>query len=138
MRFRLNTKTTFALVAVAAVLGLLGCSQEPQVPLIEGTVTVEGKPASGLYVVFHEAGDPNAQEVASSTRTEDGGHFTWTVPKPGQYVITAFWPKRIVTEEETIEGPDMLRGKYRTLNHPAATVTIEAGENKLSPIELSR
>lgn len=129
---------TIPLALVAATLCLFGCSQGEQVPLIEGTVTVDGKPAAGMYVVFHEASDPNAQDVASSTRTEDGGHFTWTVPQPGQYVITAFWPKRIVTQEETIEGPDMLRGKYRSLKHPAATVSIQPGENELPPINLSR
>lgn len=131
-------KHVSCLAIALASLGVLGCSQTEEVPLIEGTVTVDGKPAGGLYVVFHDAGDPNAEAVASSTRTEDSGHFIWSVPEPGEYVITAFWPKRIVTQEETIEGPDMLRGKYRSLNHPAATVTIQAGENKLPSIDLSR
>lgn len=126
------------LAGAVVLLAVLGCSQADQTPMIEGMVTVDGKPAGGLYVVFHDAGDPHADEVASSTRTQEGGHFTWTVPEPGEYVITAFWPKRIVTEEETIEGPDMLRGKYRSLKSPAATVTIQAGENELPPIALSR
>lgn len=126
------------LVLFVLTAGPLGCSQEKTPPSITGSVTVNGKPADGLYVVFHDVGKNAAEGAASSTCTQAGGQFKWTVPQPGEYIITAFWPKPIVTPEETIEGPDQLRGKYRQPNHPAIKVTISEGENELPPIALSR
>lgn len=123
------------LAVAAACCCSFGCGQADNSPMITGTVTVDGKPVSGLYVVFYDAA---TKAATSSTCTQDGGRFEWNVPEPGEYVITAFWPKRIETAEEVIEGPDQLRGRYRQFEHPAAKVTIDAGENALPPIELAR
>ncbi|MBI1246707.1 hypothetical protein GC197_02540 [bacterium] len=136
-RLRWTNRNIAFLATVAVCLVIFGCGKTDQAPSITGTVTVDGKPADGLYVVFHDANGMPA-EALSSTRTEAGGQFSWTLPQPGEYVVTAFWPKQIVAQEETIEGPDLLRGKYRQVDNPAATVTIEEGHNELSPIELSR
>lgn len=135
-RFPRGLITIFGLILTCVTL--CGCGQRDDAPTISGTVTVDGQPAEGLYVVFHDAQENNSDSVASSTRTASGGKFVWTVPKPGNYIVTAFWPEKIVTQEETIEGADRLSGKYRDLKSPAATVSITAGENQLDEIELSR
>jgi len=120
---------------VAASCAGWGCSSAASSQSANGTVTVDGKPVSGVYIVIHDAA---TKAAISSACTRDGGHFSWTVSEPGEYLITAFWPQRIETEEETIEGPDQLRGKYRNVQKPVAKVTIVAGENTLPSIELAR
>jgi hypothetical protein len=98
-----------------------------------GDVLVNGKPADGVYLVFHPAEDPT---VSVAVRTEEDGSFTWSLPQPGEYVVTAFWPEVIVSDEETVEGDDRFRGKYRHMGTPVTTLDIDAGMNLLEPLRL--
>jgi hypothetical protein len=60
------------------LLGLLaggGCSQGPQFAEVEGTVTLNGKPLSGVQVVFMPDPDQGTFGPSSSACTDESGHF---------------------------------------------------------------
>ena len=123
--------------ACAAVLLLLqsGCGGADTSRQVSGQVVVNGQPTSGVYVVLHAASDV-AGPAAGAGRTNPQGDFMLRVPKPGEYVVTVFWPQSIVQEEETIEGPDQFRGQHRNPRQPLQTIMITEQETTLEPLQL--
>jgi hypothetical protein len=103
---------------------------------VTGLVTINGKAAEGVYVQFHGVG-PDRRLAPDGARTEADGKFSVAVHSTGEFVVTAFWPKVTVVDDEEIEGEDRLHGQYRTLSHAAAKVTIHDGPNDLPTINLT-
>lgn len=73
----------FCGVIVALVVGVIlnGCAggaSGPKTGQVSGTVTYQGKPVSGVTVVFH----PSSGPVATGT-TDDSGEFQLMTSKPG-------------------------------------------------------
>src|SRR5262245_44553140 len=68
-----------------AVLG--GCSRQPTLTPVTGTVTVNGKPAAKLLVLFYLVDDPSPYPSPASGLTDDRGAFTLTTAKPSDGVI---------------------------------------------------
>lgn len=128
-------RSTFA-AAVAVFWLTAGCESKPPEYMVTGRVQVDGQPASGVYVVFTPTGDPELK-VSNATRSKDDGSFTWHLTLPGEHAITAFWPEVLVSEDETTEGKDRLRGKFRDPRQPVLKVEIVEGENQLPLLELS-
>lgn len=122
----------WVLCAAALIAG--GCNRDTSCPVL-GDVLVNDKPADGVYLVFHPADDP-AGAAPVTVRTEADGSFNWSVPQPGEYIVTAFWPELIVSDEETVEGDDRFQGKYRHVKTPVTKVAIDDGTNLLEPLRL--
>ncbi|APW64120.1 hypothetical protein [Paludisphaera borealis] len=126
--------------ATSVVAGLLvtavGCGG-PESCLVSGKVLVDDRPAEGVYVVFHTAGDSTGLPDSGSARSGDDGSFTVVVSTPGESTVTAFWPTVTVKDQDTIEGVDRFGGAYRDPRRPVATVTIHEGENAVPPIKLT-
>lgn len=123
------------LLAVGLLM-LAGCGGGPEPCAVTGKVLVDDRPAEGVYVVFHTAGDTSGRPDSGSTRSGDDGSFSLVVSEAGESIVTAFWPSVTVKDQDTIEGPDRFGGAYRDPRRPAATVTIRAGANALEPISL--
>jgi len=117
-------------------LTLAACGQtSPECP-IAGTVKVNGKPADGVYVMFHRTSTPGDAAVASAKSSTDGT-FVCSVPEAGDYAVTLLWPKVTVTKEETIEGDDRFRGKYSTPQNAVASVTAVTGQTTTADIAVT-
>ena len=122
---------------VAALLLVNGCSRPVKPCPTSGTVLVNGQPAGGVYVLFHAIDDAQKKQVPDSTRTRADGSFLVHVHGPGEYAVTVFWPSVIIEDDEAMEGEDQFAGRYRAPERPVLKTTIQAGENLLSPIQLT-
>jgi hypothetical protein len=120
---------------LAGCLLLAGCGKADRSCPVTSKVSVNGKPAGGLYVVL-QAADGKGQQDPASARTDKDGSFSLRVPEPGEYVVTAFWPRLTIEQGDTVEGEDAFRGHFRNPKRPAAKVTITSGKSALPPIEL--
>jgi hypothetical protein len=89
-----------------------------------------------VYVQFHVTG-PTGQLAPDGAKTDADGKYRVPLHSPGEYVVTAFWPRVTTVENEEIEGEDRLRGRYRNRAHPASKLTIRDGENELPAINLT-
>ncbi|QDT64727.1 hypothetical protein [Calycomorphotria hydatis] len=84
-------------ITLAFLMGISGCSQQPSAPpmaSVAGTVTVDGMPAEGVYVVFKptQKDDSINTGVSSAGFTNAEGHFqlstTGYPSKPGAVIGT--------------------------------------------------
>jgi len=116
---------------------LVGCGG-PSACVATGKVLVDGKPAEGVYLVFHTVGAPAGQPDSGTTRSDSDGSFSLVVSTPGEAVITAFWPMVTQKDGDTVEGADQLGGFYRDARRPASKATIREGETTVDPIMLTR
>jgi hypothetical protein len=125
-------------IYLVAWLFAAGCSQEVPIDLhpAKGKVTVNGKAAEGVYVQFHGVG-PIGRLTPDGAKTEADGTYLVPLHSPGEYRVTAFWPKVTIVEGEEIEGDDRFGGVYRNVNNPVTKVTIHEGANNLSAINLT-
>jgi hypothetical protein len=133
----MKAKCPTATRPVALIVGLLvaGCAKQDTSCPVKGRVTVNGRAAAGLYVAFHPA-DARGRPVPAAARTGGDGTFNLRVPGPGEYAVTAFWPRITMTDGESVEGEDGFRGAFRDTQRPATKATIVTGENDLVPIAL--
>ncbi len=115
----------------------LGCGG-PTACTVTGKVLVDDQPAEGVYVVFHTVEGSTARPDTGTARSRSDGSFSLLVSEPGEATVTAFWPKVIVKDVETIEGPDRFHGVYRDPQRPVTKVAIHEGDNVLPPISLNR
>jgi hypothetical protein len=133
------------------VLGA-GCAKdrhEPTFP-VQGQVLVKGKPAAGavvLLVPLARLDDPEALKPRGITDGE--GKFRLTTYErgdgapAGEYAVTVRWPKRTKSALDEDDGrarlgppPDVLGGRYSNPKRSSLTLTIQAGENFLPPLQL--
>lgn len=108
----MQNRLVYRLVVICLVAWLLaaGCSKQAAIDLhpAAGTVTVNGRAAAGVYLQFYGVG-PTARPSPDGAKTEADGTYHVPLHSPGEYRVTAFWPK----------------------------VTIHEGENNLSAINLT-
>ena len=122
------------LLAVGLLM-LVGCGG-PEPCTVTGKVLVDDRPAEGVYVVFHTAGDSSGRPDSGTARSGEDGSFSLIVTRPGESKVTVFWPTVTVKDQDTIEGADRFGGAYRDPRRPVSTATIREGENVLPPISL--
>lgn len=150
---RLNEKVTRVLRGCApaciACIGLVlaGCAKPVEHVQAGGAVFVDGEPAAGLQVIFHPQ-DIQGGTVASGITNEEG-FFTLLSGLeagvlPGNYRVVAIWPDPSVkpTEVEVMmgtaePGPDLLGGRYSSLQSSTLTAEIHAGSMVIPPFELT-
>ena len=134
---------------IVIMMSVAGCGGEERVSVypVQGSVTVSGKPASGVALQFHPKS--NQHQIFPRTVTAEDGSFRMTTYKrndgipAGDYVVTASW-RQVDTSEEMETHPDELSLADElldeTVTDPATTplrVTVTDGPNVLPPFEIT-
>ena len=125
-------------ILIAIGLMFSGCNsrpsyQEADVFPVSGSVSVDGKPAAGVVIVFHPQTDTGMTKGNKpfTTSGEDGTFEVTTYTTGdgapiGEYIVTFIWP-----ENPRGPTPDRLKGRYAKPEHSQITVTVQEGENQL-------
>src|SRR4051794_15697519 len=135
--------------ALALSIGLItatGCGDGKGVNPVNGSVTVDGKPAGDVMLKFAPVGgSPEFQKVLPMGITKEDGTFSLNTrgnndgAPAGQYKVLITWPaqSRGPSRDGTIQmGPDRFQGRYNNLEKSPFTVEIKSGTNNIPPFEL--
>lgn len=105
---------------------------------VNGLVTINGEPASGLTVrFFHKDKSLMPQDQMPVAMTDETGRFELSSfggadgAAEGDYVVTFFWPVNMMTPNE-----DRLQGKFSNPKNSKFQVNIPPKNTTLSPIEI--
>jgi hypothetical protein len=120
----------------AALVLVTSCGPRVDLCPVSGNVLVNGRPAGGVYVVFHAIENVDRQQTAA-TKTHEDGSYVVRVHGPGEFAVTVFWPEVTVNEGEVIEGEDRFARRHQNPQQPVLKVMIQEGENALPPISLT-
>ncbi|MCC9601302.1 carboxypeptidase regulatory-like domain-containing protein [Stieleria sp. JC731] len=128
---------------VAAILiACSGCEKDQSIPVhpAQGTLTVNGQPATGAIVGLHPiSGDFDERGTRPAGQVKADGAFTLSSfakgdgAPAGQYNVSIFWPQH---PEHTDPGEDRLMGKYAKPESSGVSIQIKEGSNMLEPIVL--
>lgn len=135
--------------AIPAILLLttciVGCGKAgPSLVAVKGTVTVDGKPADGAVLIFHPTGGKGT--IASAAADANGTFAITSNGTPGivtgSYKVTATWPDPAKKPKVTLgaspeDAPDLLEGRYVSVDKSPTTVEITAATKELPPIALT-
>jgi hypothetical protein len=126
------------LAVTILAMPLTGCDEKQPVEIlpIKGKLTINGKPAKGVYLQFHRLGISPGSAPPDGAKTDADGSFIVPAHDPGDYAVTAFWPEVTLVEGEELEGADRFNGSFTNVDQPVKKVTIKAGENVLETINL--
>ncbi|WDI41375.1 carboxypeptidase regulatory-like domain-containing protein [Bremerella sp. P1] len=125
MRLQFHTASTLALLTILTCL--VGCSGGSMAP-VQGVVTLDGKPISGLEVNFEPTGDTTDRTTATGYTQPDGSYSLvypgYKTGAPlGDYIV------RIAGGESLDDGTVVrVPSQYNKQSELKATVT--SGENK--------
>jgi BON domain len=119
-----------------------GCSQNTSAALavVEGQITYNGQPLPHAFVVLHPKHQPAEQAVAARGTTDATGIFQATSVKErqgvptGDYLVTV---QHFPVKQGEI-GTNVLSPKIASARTTDIEVRVNAGTNKLSPIEVRR
>jgi hypothetical protein len=140
-------------ICAALLSAVVGCGSSENAAWLpvfpaSGTVSVDGRPPAGAFVVLHpKAGyqrAPDGELVRPHGIVREDGTFELTSYKTGdgapvgEYVVT-FELRKVVTypSGDAGPGPNLIPSKYAKPNTSPVTVKIEAASNSLPPIVLS-
>lgn len=141
-------------VGLICLLTCIGCASQNDDQLAvypaTGEVSVDGKPAAGVYVVLTPAKGSEADEkgLKPTGTTDQDGLFSLSTYQQadgapaGDYVITIQWMKEPTQVARGVmpgfsPPQDHFRGKYLNPEKSAWRVTIDEGENVLEPISVN-
>ncbi len=136
--------TYLLLAAVPLCFGCEPARDEKAVFPIQGTVHVDGKPAEGIQIIFHDVKGTDTQKptfpqgvtdaqgkIRISTYADGDG-----APE-GEYKVTFAWQDFNVMSR-SYSGPDKLNKKYSDSAQSATTLTVGKGQpNDLGTVELT-
>jgi hypothetical protein len=137
---------SLAWLPIVLVAAVAGCGPKgPALVPAKGTITVDGKPADGASLIFHPVASKGA--IASAAADAAGAFSVMSNGNPGivtgTYKVTVTWPdpekrpKEITLGGTIQDAPDLLGGKFVTVDKAATTVEITPATKQLAPIELS-
>jgi len=128
-------------LGVVMLAATLGCGEQgvPLLP-VKGSVTVDGKAAEGVVLLFH-----GANTVSTATSDAAGSFSTVTNGEAGMpagsYKVTASWPEPIKPGSggmgATPDTPDRLGGKFLVRDQSTISVEVNADRTDLPAIDLS-
>mgnify|MGYP001144857799 CR=1 FL=1 len=137
---------TFAVAA--GVWGCSGGESELKTPVypVKGSVTFEGEPAAGAFVVFHPRIAPKPGDAASSPRAtvQADGAFALTTAvagdgaPAGDYAVTVQWMKPVKRGGELVPGPNVLPRSFAEAASTPLTASIHESDNALQPFAITR
>lgn len=119
-------RSSVAALILAASLAASGCNRT-SFGEVEGTVTIDGKPAEGLVVYFVPDLDEGSDGPTSWGSTDANGHYTLACMNRNQ---SGAWigKHRVVCEEPERKGKPRVPEQYRS---PATTpLKFEVREGK--------
>ncbi|QDU76789.1 hypothetical protein Pan97_38460 [Bremerella volcania] len=103
-----RNRTVLSLILLLAAFGLLaGCSSDSNRALVQGTITLDGKPLPGASVVFQPQQSTPGQTARG--RTDDSGKYTLRVRGqesvvPGEYRVEVKVVNEIVNNQGMVVG----------------------------------
>jgi hypothetical protein len=112
----------------AALLALAGCGPTYEYAEVEGTVTLDGTPLSGVKVVFYPEAEGPEQPPYANGVTDDSGVYRLTAVtgKPGALVgknlVVVAWPPQGRSADPD-QPPPPLPGPPIPLQYTAASET---------------
>jgi hypothetical protein len=125
--------------AVFGCLAVSGCGRAPAdvptVPIhpISGTVTVDGKPIAGAFVVLHALQGATVGDVTPNGVTDENGKFELSTYSPkdgapeGSYTATVSWPERLPGGGSEPEyGRERLPVRYQNPSNSGLVVAVSA------------
>lgn len=129
------------LCLVCSNFGCGGKAWHADLQTAKGTMFVNGVPAENATLFFHGLGNTkvDVRETIPFAIVGADGAFTVTTYEPGdgvpvgEYAVTARWP----LDPKARMSPDRLSEKYLSVSNPVVTISIEEGDNVLTPIELN-
>jgi hypothetical protein len=127
-------------------VALTGCGSGNGTNPVTGSVTIDGKPAGAVSLLFCPVGgSPDFQKVRPMGITKEDGTFALNTrgnndgAPAGQYKVLITWPAQTKgpSRDGTIQmGPDRFQGRYNNLEKSPFTVEIKSGTNNIPPFEL--
>jgi hypothetical protein len=123
-----------------------GCNNDPLgLQPVTGSVTVDGKPAAGVRLVFCPVNtSPEAMNQRPMGTTDEQGKYSLTTfvlgdgAPPGDYKISATWlsaSKQAVVDERGSVGTDRFMNKYAIPDQSGLTATIAEDTSELPVME---
>ena len=133
-------------VAVLALVALcLACSSgRKPVYKVHGQVLVDGKPAAQAQVLLHPT-ESGTDELRPAGQTDDQGNFQLTsfvngdgAPE-GDYAVTVTWfrIRRDGSQAGDVVRYNALPQRYAVVQTSQLRVTVNKGDNELTPLQLS-
>jgi hypothetical protein len=134
-------------LSAALLCTAIGCGKsEERVPThpVQGTISFQGKPMPGAYLVLHSQGASATEPAAPAPRASIGadGKFTLTTydvgdgAPEGEYVATVQWYRPIQKNGDWVSGPNALPRKYSAAGTSDIRIRVASGENQLPAIQL--
>jgi len=145
-----NCLPGMGVLALAASVALsCGCGRKADGRLksypVHGTVTVDGKPTSGIYVFLNPAAQPQTHGIFPNAITSAAGEYWISTydaedgAPVGEYIVTAKWPRGEGLQVHS-ESPDRLKGRYADPAKSAIKITVKEARknrpNEVPPLEL--
>lgn len=138
------------LMLVPLLIALEGCGKRADGRLksypVHGLVTVDGKPAKGIYIFLHPAAQPPTHGIfPNAISNEQGEYWISTYDAEdgaplGEYAVTAKWPigEGLMMHSES---PDRLKGRYADPAKSTTKITVNeatrAKPNKIPPLAIA-
>jgi hypothetical protein len=137
------------LIAAGVLLGLIcGCGKTQidrvAVAPVSGSVSFDGKPATGALIVLHPKGKSASAAPKARAQVEADGTFRFStydsgdgVP-PGEYVATITWYQLTKQGGEVKAGPNVLPPKFANPKTSPWEVRVAETGATLPPLKLRR
>src|SRR5262245_35167731 len=108
-------RTSWQVVAFFALSGFAvsGCSNQPTLVPVTGTVTMNGKPLANVRIDFHPDPDKGTKGMGSTGTTDAEGKFTLTYQEKSPGAIVGHH-RAIVTDLDVFGNVFVGRKDYRT------------------------
>jgi hypothetical protein len=144
MNHRIRLFTRCICVAALALLATSGCSGAPQLGDVTGTVTLEGKPLSGVQVVFSPDVGKDDDGRSSIAITDQSGSYHLQFddrksPRPGAIVgkhkiilVDIAWED---ARDDPKRGPKRIPENYSVFGSTPLEVEVKPGTQSI-PIEI--
>lgn len=142
---------SIVIAPVAVLLAVAGCSSDTSLTYpVEGLVTVNGQPASGVNIVFHSQPEQSESFCRPSARSDADGRFRLTSfsagdgAMPGRYLISI---TRRVSATDSSGGllgggvpdavaTDQFRGRYANPQTSGFGFEVSRTKNTVPTIDL--
>jgi hypothetical protein len=116
-------------VLVAALIVVSGCGSSNPRPVVKGSVTYKGRPASYQTLTLLPA--QADQKFMRRVYLNDEGRFEGDAPGPGEYKVVIDLPMAALEGNANVPGVDVkIPDKYRKIETTDLRWTIVAGLNE--------